>query len=391
MAEPTTTTLAIKAALTVATDKRARKVVGAVIIAVLSPLILVIAVICVVLGGGSSHNKAAVLYAFDGDEFPDEVPAEYREHLEAMHAVFNRLDILIAEKNEEIEEGSLNSVRVKAVFYALHFELDSLEFNDEYLANFLNAFTDIKTIDGEEITFALTNTGAVYSSMTDFLGRIMTVDEKANAEAIYNFYLYGDNIPDDGQNFDSDWTSGLIEVDFEYLGEGNETQVMYFHQADKRWGAEPYGDNGTIASAGCGPTTLAMVVSTLTDRTINPSEMTAWAYENGYWYENGGSYHSIIPEGGRHFGLTVEGVARHEWQKVSDALDDGKLVIALMGPGHFTNGGHFILLRGITSDGKILVADSFSIKRSEQSWELSLIVDEVSQRAGAGGPFWIFS
>ena len=105
----------------------------------------------------------------------------------------------------------------------------------------------------------------------------------------------------------------------------------------------------------------------------------------------GGSYHSLIPEGGRHFGLTVEGAARSEWQKVADALAEGKLVVALMSKGHFTNGGHFILLRGITEDGHVLVADSFSIRRSEQSWELSLIVNEASQSSGAGGPFWIFS
>lgn len=33
------------------------------------------------------------------------------------------------------------------------------------------------------------------------------------------------------------------------------------------------------------------------------------------------------------------------------------MVIAIMAPGHFTTTGHFIVLRGITEEGKVLVAD----------------------------------
>ena len=67
----------------------------------------------------------------------------------------------------------------------------------------------------------------------------------------------------------------------------------------------------------------------------------------------------------------------------------GKLVVALMTKGHFTSSGHFIVLRGCTSDGKILVADPSSYKRSEKSWDMSIILNEASKRAGSGGPFWI--
>ena len=40
-------------------------------------------------------------------------------------------------------------------------------------------------------------------------------------------------------------------------------------------------------------------------------------------------------------------------------------------------------------DGKIMVADPASYTRSEQLWDLSIILNEASRRAGAGGPFWI--
>lgn len=42
---------------------------------------------------------------------------------------------------------------------------------------------------------------------------------------------------------------------------------------------------------------------------------------------------------------------------MQEALSQGKLVVASMGPGTFTRGGHFIVLTGITDDGKIKVND----------------------------------
>lgn len=102
------------------------------------------------------------------------------------------------------------------------------------------------------------------------------------------------------------------------------------------------------------------------------------------------AYHSLIPDGGAHYGLTVTGIGNNS-TKLVEALQDGKLVIALMSKGHFTNGGHFIVLRGITEDGKILVADPASVKRSNQEWELGIVVNEARRGAAAGGPFWVFS
>ena len=64
------------------------------------------------------------------------------------------------------------------------------------------------------------------------------------------------------------------------------------------------------------------------------------------------------------------------------------LIVAIMSAGHFTSSGHFIVLRGV-KDEKILVADPVSRTRSEQSWDLSIILNEASKAAGSGGPFWI--
>lgn len=167
------------------------------------------------------------------------------------------------------------------------------------------------------------------------------------------------------------------------------TEVFYYNQKDIKWGDLSYGKSDTIAESGCGPTALAIVVSSLTDTKINPKEMADWAYDNGYCIPHGGSYHSLIPEGAEHFGLSVTGARANEAQKIIDALADGKLVVAIMGKGTFTSTGHFIVLRGVTAEGKILVADPFSINFSNREWDLSLILNEASKRAGSGGPFWL--
>ena len=151
-----------------------------------------------------------------------------------------------------------------------------------------------------------------------------------------------------------------------------------------------YGKSGTIGEAGCGPTALAIAVASLTSNQVTPYDVAQWSVVNGYRCEGNGSYHSLIPSGGAHYGLTVTGIGNNS-KKLVDALKEGKLVIAIMSKGHFTSSGHFIVLRGVTESGKILVADPASVKRSNQAWELGIIVNEASRRAGSGGPFWVMS
>lgn len=165
--------------------------------------------------------------------------------------------------------------------------------------------------------------------------------------------------------------------------------TTYYSQTDKRWGQSLYGKEGTIAEAGCGPTCLAMVVSTLTDTQVTPLDTAKWAADNGQRCIGSGSYHSIIEEGGKAYGFTVEGADKQHAENVKKALQNGDLVVCIMSKGHFTTSGHFIMLRGITEDGKILVSDPMSKKRSAEEWDFDIILKEAKNGAAAGGPFWI--
>ena len=181
-------------------------------------------------------------------------------------------------------------------------------------------------------------------------------------------------------------SAGLVSLGDIRFSDGA-TQVVYYNQLDKRYASKPYGTDD-IGTYGCGPTCMAMVVSSLTNETVDPVEMARWAYENGYWCSKSGSYHSLIPGAAKAWGLPVQGCGKTEGQRIVDALSQSKLVVAIMLKGHFTSSGHFIVLRGV-ENGKILVADPASYTRSQQTWNLSIILNEASGRAGAGGPFWI--
>ena len=226
----------------------------------------------------------------------------------------------------------------------------------------------------------------VYNGETYFADEVfhLTAEQKELADDYaYNLSLFlGDSM---FQGLPDGYTSitSLGNVRFT----GGQTEVVYFYQLDERYANKPYGTDD-IGGYGCGPTAMSIVVSSLTSETVDPIAMARWSYENGYWCSKSGSYHALIPAVAKEWGLNVEGCSASEGQKIVDALSSGKLVVAIMLKGHFTSSGHFIVLRGV-KDGKILVADPASYDRSSMEWDLSIILNEASKNAGAGGPFWI--
>ena len=212
-------------------------------------------------------------------------------------------------------------------------------------------------------------------------------------------WLVGDEInavKDFQMDYGYNQSIGIFEKDYiEGSGQSYEgviftdggVEVTYYNQLDERWADEPYGTDN-IGGYGCGPTSMSIVVSSLTEQTVDPPAMAEWAYQHGYWCSGNGSYHSLIPGAAEGFGLSCESIATDDPQAVVDALASGKLIVALMSKGHFTSSGHFLVLRGVTAEGKILVADPASKKRSEQEWDLSIILDEARRGASAGGPCW---
>ena len=234
-----------------------------------------------------------------------------------------------------------------------------------------------------DISFSVDEDGEVYNKTPDEIMDEMGFDDEQKnwANLMYNVFT-GQKITPDSEFVDKDRLQSYEGVDVDGL--------TYYNQLDERWANEKYGKTDTIGVAGCGPTALAIAISNLTGDETDPVEVAEWSYENGYVCEGSGSYISLIPNAAEHFGLSVEKLGKSNAEELVEHLEDGKMIIAIMGAGHFTNTGHFIVLRGVTDDGKILVADPVSYNRSTMAWDVSTILNEV-KNAGSGGPFWSLS
>lgn len=202
--------------------------------------------------------------------------------------------------------------------------------------------------------------------------------------------LAGEPVISDAPPISDPAVTELVSVGGAETLTGGYMPVTYFCQADGQWCDLPFGAD-TIGPYGCGPTALAMAVSSMTDSTVNPQEMSQRAFELGCWAKGHGSYHNIVNVVAADFGLVCESFEGRDADSLIDALISGKLFVALMGPGHFTNGGHFILLRGVTLSGDILVADPNSRERSLTAWDAEMILSELSPATDSGSPLWVLS
>lgn len=182
----------------------------------------------------------------------------------------------------------------------------------------------------------------------------------------------------------------VLEEDGKQLLTGGSVTVTYFCQSDETWAEQPYGTD-TIGPYGCGPTAMAMAVASMTDTETDPAQMAAWAVDHGYWARRSGSYHSIVQGIAEDFGLEATAFTGRTPDELRRALHSKDMLVALMGKGHFTTGGHFILIRGMTLSGDVLVADPNSLERSLQTWDPQLILDELSSARDHGAPLWLLS
>ena len=173
--------------------------------------------------------------------------------------------------------------------------------------------------------------------------------------------------------------------ELQYLPGGANIPLML--QTDSRWANKKYGTS-TIKVSGCGTTSVAMVVSGLTGKTITPVEVSNWAGPL-YYVRGAGSSWSLFDGAAKKWGLNVTQISKRNPQAILNNLKKGNPIIVSMGRGDFTRSGHFIVLRGVDANGKILVNDPNSAKRSQQTWDLSTIISQSSKKGNS--PFWAFS
>ena len=134
-----------------------------------------------------------------------------------------------------------------------------------------------------------------------------------------------------------------------------------FDYDDVLYGSQK-GGRKTVADRGCGITSLAMVASYLyQDESITPDYLATVYGDPDNNPVDGIDYstlaHIMVSVGTEHLGLNME--LTYSFKDAIKALQDGKVIISLQNPGCFTAvpNGHFVVFRGITEDGRVLVND----------------------------------
>lgn len=164
-------------------------------------------------------------------------------------------------------------------------------------------------------------------------------------------------------------------------------KVPLFNQGD--YPNSPYGrEEWSVASHGCGITSVAMVATYLTNEMHAPDVL---AVQFGRYNTVHGSYWSLFGDSAEVLGLGKV-TQTSNWSKVTEALKNGQPVVSIQSTGLFTGGGHFIVLTGMTEDGKVLVNDP-----NGGNWHKNAVMIEgfangftPAQIRASGGTYWIY-
>ena len=168
--------------------------------------------------------------------------------------------------------------------------------------------------------------------------------------------------------------------------------MSYYNQHDSHWGSYLYGGKDSISKYGCGPTTAAMIVSAFgnVNGSITPKEVANWSAAYGYYAPKSGSYHDYIPAVLSAFDLIVDSVSAENRTPagIADLLNNGHILVALMGKGALTNGGHFIIITKQNPNGTVSIADPNSYPNTQKEWDPAQLMRELKKNYDAGGPLW---
>ena len=210
----------------------------------------------------------------------------------------------------------------------------------------------------DEVKWISNHAGAYMSDGWEVQYKILKLASEEPAASTY-VRNWPTEYPAETQN-----TSHKNAIKTKTTGPNNVPQLF---QWDPRWGYTVYSST-SFGLTGCCPTTLAMVYQGLTGKTdMTPYDMGQLAARDGYMALYDGTDSSFLSNEAWDLGLNCIDV----WSDSSSivaALESNLVLIANVGPGDFTNDGHFIVLSGL-KDGKIIVNDPYSKERSEKLWD----------------------
>lgn len=168
-------------------------------------------------------------------------------------------------------------------------------------------------------------------------------------------------------------TDGVYDGKITYFN-GEFKNSVYFNQGDYA-NYQYHPQCGSIQACGCGPTSVAIVASSILKKQISPVETTNKLCAMA-GCTSGGSYaYKLTEELKTVYKLNARN--SNNDQEAINALGTGKaLVIVNMGAGMFTNGGHFMVLSGVNKKGEVLVLDPGSREKTNKWFSFNIIMEQ---------------
>lgn len=138
--------------------------------------------------------------------------------------------------------------------------------------------------------------------------------------------------------------------------------AVYYNQNNYPNNPYPSSANpdATIKSGGCGPTSMAMIVSNLISQSVDPVAMAAFAINCGARVAGGTDMNVLAKAVCSSYGLTY--TTTDDENTLLQHLNNGGMAIANVGgdrsgyTGVFSNGGHYIVVYGVNGN-KVVVLD----------------------------------
>ncbi|OAB48450.1 C39 family peptidase [Paenibacillus antarcticus] len=182
------------------------------------------------------------------------------------------------------------------------------------------------------------------------------------------------------------------------------SKLVYYSQEDARWKNVLYSIRNdktqTIGTSACGPTSAAMAISTLSGNTVLPTTAATYAIAKGFRTPDNGTSWGYFGSIAKQYGLICKQTG--SLAEVKEALGAGKLVIASMGKGHFTGGGHYVLLVGINTEKGIAWIDVYDPNHDNTKYGSDGLINQGIRNDGKvtaketvfkneAKQYWIFS
>lgn len=366
---------AVKIAMKSLLDERKRNIlIGLICVTIISSFMIVTIPVSILSLPQSAFSSSK--------EEADKITDEYRQYLTEYKSIIH--DNIKSERAKLRSSGkTVKELEINYPSLSVLIAYENVVNKDRYNSN-----SDSRKIDKNEIMKFL-NTCMSYELEGEKL-----IAKVKSPSAISQFFSNSDDqnmfktIYEGLMSTDLDNTVPDVEFkDFDY----NEAsaEIPYYNQGDPRWGDYPY-STSNIRVSGCGVTSMAMILSGLfPSNPILPPEMADWASKRGYYIPGVGTAWSFFDGVAKEYDLNMKIMSRNNPQEILDTLSSGIPIIVSMSPGHFTRGGHFIVLKGIEADGKIKVYDCGSVERTQRTWDFSIILSESA--IASPNCFWAFT